>query len=215
MSQSLALGILLAVSGGMLDAYTFLCRGGMFATAETGNLVMLGISAAGGDYRRAAFYVLSVAAFTCGIFTAEMMKRLDLTMLHWRQWVLLIECVLVLGVSFMPENWDLAVCLMVSYVSAIQLETFRKFQGRKGATTMCTGNLRSASELVYKKVFQGGEAGAHVYWLLIGAFVVGATISASIAPHFGDRSSLFACIPLGAAFGLMFLKSDVFSDRME
>ena len=64
-------------------------------------------------------------------------------------------------------------------------------------------------------VLQGGEAGAHIYWLLIGSFVVGATISASIAPHFGDRSSLFACIPLGAAFGLMFLKSDVFSDRME
>ena len=77
MSQSLALGILLAVSGGMLDAYTFLCRGGMFATAETGNLVMLGISAAGGDYRRAAFYVLSVAAFTRPALSISLPCRLS------------------------------------------------------------------------------------------------------------------------------------------
>ena len=42
MSESLVLGLLLAVSGGFFDAYTYLCRGGVFANAQTGNIVLFG-----------------------------------------------------------------------------------------------------------------------------------------------------------------------------
>ena len=45
-SESLANGLLLAFAGGMMDAYTYLCRGQVFANAETGNLVLLGIQLA-------------------------------------------------------------------------------------------------------------------------------------------------------------------------
>ena len=40
MSESLLLGALLAVAGGFFDAYTYLCRGGVFANAQTGNIVL-------------------------------------------------------------------------------------------------------------------------------------------------------------------------------
>lgn len=206
MSQSLIVGALLALAGGMLDAYTFLCRGGLFATAETGNLVMLGVSAARGDFTRTLYYVLSVAAFAAGIFTAEHINaNADRFKLHWRQWVVLIECAVVACAAFVPESGDLAVCIMVSYISAIQLEAFRKFAGRGGATTMCTGNLRSASELLYKRIFQRGDAGAHVYGLLIVSFVAGATVLGAASGALGDRAVLLACLPLAAAFLVMFV----------
>lgn len=40
------LGVLLALVGGGLDAYTFISRGGVFAGAQTGNVVLLGVAAA-------------------------------------------------------------------------------------------------------------------------------------------------------------------------
>ena len=55
MSDALPLGLLLALTGGILDAYTYLNRGQVFATAETGNLVLLGINCAMGQWRRAAW----------------------------------------------------------------------------------------------------------------------------------------------------------------
>ena len=48
MSESLPVGLLLALAGGILDSYTYLNRGQVFATAETGNLVLLGIHLAQG-----------------------------------------------------------------------------------------------------------------------------------------------------------------------
>ena len=41
-SESLAVGFLLALTGGLLDAYSYLNRGEVFATAETGNIVLMG-----------------------------------------------------------------------------------------------------------------------------------------------------------------------------
>ena len=51
-SETLHLGMLLAAVGGFLDAYTYLSRGKVFANAQTGNLVLLGIRAFEGIGRR-------------------------------------------------------------------------------------------------------------------------------------------------------------------
>ncbi len=41
MSDTIRVGLLLAIVGGFLDAYTYLCRGQVFANAQTGNMVYL------------------------------------------------------------------------------------------------------------------------------------------------------------------------------
>ena len=48
-SETYRVGILLAAAGGFLDAYTFICRGHVFANAQTGNIVLFGVSLARGD----------------------------------------------------------------------------------------------------------------------------------------------------------------------
>ena len=42
-SESIELGILLALSGGFMDAYSYIGRGGVFANAQTGNMLLLGV----------------------------------------------------------------------------------------------------------------------------------------------------------------------------
>ena len=62
-SESLPVGLLLALAGGILDAYTYLVRGEVFATAETGNLVLLGINLSQGRLNEAAYYLWPILAF--------------------------------------------------------------------------------------------------------------------------------------------------------
>ena len=52
MSENFILGIMLALCGGFLDAYTYITRGGVFANAQTGNIVLMGINIAKGDFER-------------------------------------------------------------------------------------------------------------------------------------------------------------------
>ena len=71
MSESLLLGALLAVAGGFFDAYTYICRGGVFANAQTGNIVLLGLGLAEREWQHAMTYLLPVLAFALGVVAAE------------------------------------------------------------------------------------------------------------------------------------------------
>ena len=66
-SESYIVGVLLAIAGGYLDVYTYVCRGGVFANAQTGNIVLLGISVADGNWDRIWFYTFPILAFMAGI----------------------------------------------------------------------------------------------------------------------------------------------------
>ena len=55
-SESFILASLLAIVGGFLDAYTFCCRDKVFANAQTGNIVRVGITLANGEYYKTLRY---------------------------------------------------------------------------------------------------------------------------------------------------------------
>ena len=57
MSEAFQLGAVLAVVGGFLDAYSYLFRGGVFANAQTGNIVLLGISLQKGKWQGGVHYL--------------------------------------------------------------------------------------------------------------------------------------------------------------
>jgi hypothetical protein len=58
--ESLGLALLLAVVGGFLDAYTYIGRGGVFANAQTGNIVLLGIYASKGEWQQVLRVILPI-----------------------------------------------------------------------------------------------------------------------------------------------------------
>ena len=211
MSDSLMVGLMLAFAGGMLDAYSFVNRGAVFATAETGNIVQLCVHLSMGRFDMAFHYLLPITAFFLGILTAEAIRKKVSGLpnwLHWRQFLVVAECAVLVLVSFLPKGEpDWAANVLISFSSAVQLETFRKFRGCAGATTMCTGNLRSGTELLYKFLAlpdpQSG-AKATVFYRLILAFALGVILSARLSLFFGGRTVLWACIPLLAVFFLLF-----------
>ena len=155
-SESLRLGLLLAVVGGFLEAYTFLSRGGVFANCETGNLVLLGLYLAQGQVSRAMTYLPPILAFFCGVLLTNSIRRRAAPhpRLHWRQVTVLFEAACLAVVAFIPYGrWeDIAVTALVSFACSIQVQSFRKVRGSAYATTMCTGNPVSYTHLdVYKR----------------------------------------------------------------
>ena len=212
-SEALRVGLVLALAGGYLDAYTYLCRGGVFANAETGNMVLLGVKLAAGDWAAAAKYLPPIFAFFLGVLAAEAIRRrgkaAPAAKLHWRQWVLALEIGVLAAAAFAPLGgaWDMAVNWAVSFVCALQVESFRRVHGKAYATTMCTGNLRSGTEHLFRHFTSPGSQSASkaaLYYGLILSFVCGAVISGLASPILGGRAVLCACVPLLGAFLLMF-----------
>ena len=62
MSEAVSTGIFLTLSGGFQDAYTYYCRGGVFANAQTGNIVLIGSHLASRGWGMAFRYIAPVAA---------------------------------------------------------------------------------------------------------------------------------------------------------
>lgn len=208
-SESLPVGVLLALTGGFLDAYTYISRGGVFANAQTGNMVLLGIKLSQGAWRQAAFYFVPMVAFAAGVLLAELIQKKYKRSpgLHWRQRTVLIEAAILLLAGFVPAGrLDSAVNVAISFVCAMQVESFRKIHGLSYATTMCTGNLRSGTE----KLFQYWKSGEKTqlwnsikYYGIITVFIAGAFLGCLATNAFSEKAVWSACVFLLATFFLM------------
>ena len=212
MSETYIIGMILAVVGGFLDAYTYISRVKVFANAQTGNIVLLGVNFAEGEFKEAAFYLLPILAFFVGIIGAEMIKKRHKynENIHWRQIVIIIEIIALLIVGFIPSGrFDMLSNILISFVCSLQVESFRKVNGNAYATTMCTGNLRSATEHLYnykqtkdKRILKNSLQ----YYGIILFFIVGALIGSILTHIYFVKAVLFALIGLIAVFVLMFIE---------
>ena len=203
-SESFLVAALLALSGGLLDAYTYLSRGGVFANAETGNIVLLGIHLARREWGAARSYLAPILAFALGVLAAELVKS---RRFHWRHFTLGAEIVVLLAASLIPQGQlDGLVNIMVAFVCAMQVEAFRKVRGYAFATTMCTGNLRSGTEALYCGVLHRDrtliEKGA-CYYGVICCFIAGAALGTVLSGLFPQRAVLGAVVFQSAAFAAM------------
>lgn len=118
MSETLRLGIILALSGGFMDAYSYLERGNVFANAQTGNLLLFGVNLAEGNYFAMLSYLLPVLAFTLGILLADTVRCLNIR-LHWRQLSVLLEAVILICVAFFPHSLNPLANSLTSFACGI------------------------------------------------------------------------------------------------
>lgn len=194
---------LLTLSGGLQDSYTYLCRGKVFANAQTGNIVLLGQSVFDGDWSRAARYLLPVLAFSLGVAAAEWLR---VRRPRWQRRVLLWEILLLFLVGFIPHSLDQLANALVSFSCAMQVQAFRKIEGFAFASTMCIGNLRSGTEAlcIFLRTGDGQERRkARLYFLVILLFALGAELG-SLAVELLDLPAIWlSCLLLALDVGLL------------
>lgn len=214
MSQSLLMGILLALNGGYLEVYTYTTRDQVFANAQTGNIVLAAISAAQGDWPGLVNHLIPVVTFAFGV-TIVLAVKSHLKRhihFHWRQAILLTEILILACASLIPSGpWNAAVNFMVAFACALQYGGFKKFRGTALATTFCTGNLRSATEFMYSWNKTGDREKLRKSLDLITIIIVfftGAILSARLTPLLHEKSVLVSCGFLIIAFLIMFIKSE-------
>ena len=207
-SESIELGIILALSGGFMDAYSYLARGHVFANAQTGNMLLFGVNLASGQFQNALPYLCLVLAFGFGIFLAEFIHFQKIQKVHWRQLILLVEIIILFGVAFISFEQNLLANSLTSFACGLQVQSFRKIHGKGYATTMCIGNLRTGTHelcnfLCTKKV-QHLQSGL-LYYLIILSFILGAILGNFCIQSFSLKAIWISVALLIVAFVLMFI----------
>lgn len=211
MSESMLTAAFIILSGGLQDAYTYLCRGKVFANAQTGNIVLMSTHLFAGDWAGVFRYFVPLISFMAGIFVAECVHRRYKCMekVHWRQLIILAEIVLLFFVGFLPQEVNTFANALVSFVCAMQVQTFRKVRGHAYASTMCIGNMRSGTEALCAYFHTRDIAILHkalTYFGVIGLFALGAGLGALLTNVFSVRAIWFSCALLTISFFMMFIK---------
>lgn len=213
MSESLLMSAFVILSGGLQDAYTYLCRGGVFANAQTGNIVLFSTCLFEGDWHRSLHYLVPVLSFMLGIFVAECVHRRfkHMERVHWRQLILLAEIVLLFAVGFLPQSVDTPANAVVSFVCAMQVQTFRKVRGHAYASTMCIGNMRSGTEALCayfhtrdKEILRS----ALTYFGVVLLFALGAGLGSVATLRWGEKTIWLSGALLTVSFLVMFLREE-------
>lgn len=123
--------MLLALTGGFLDAYTYVLRGGVFATMQTGNMIMLVVKGIEFDWAYTWNYILPILSFALGVVFSEVLRdAMKKSPVKWQRYLLLIEIIILTVVAFIPNGKlnILATCL-ISIVASLQMNGFNKMKG--------------------------------------------------------------------------------------
>ena len=185
--ESLLVACFLTFAGGLLDSYSYLIRGQVFANAITGNMVLLGINLSSAQWLNCGKYLFAISAYGAGILVANIIREKQ--RLPWglslKQFELVLEIAVLSSVAFIPTtgDWNLLVNGMISFVCAMQAIAFRHVHGLPFVSTTCTGNLRSGTNALFSGLFHHDPdevKKARHYYLVIASFVAGAFIGAFI-----------------------------------
>lgn len=208
-SDSLRLGVFLALTGGFLESHTFICRGQVFANCQTGNMVLLIMQLAKGELAHALLYLFPILAFILGVLMTGKIRShfQSKTKIHWRQLVVVFEILCLFICIFIPiGKYNIVVTIIVGFVCSMQVDAFPKFHGNPYATTMCTGNLRNASNHLYNYLSTKDRSSRKLsaqYFLIIFTFMSGALIGAVLTTWYETKALLFPCIILTISTLLM------------
>lgn len=197
LSQSFSVIALLTLSGGLQDAYSYFCRGGVFANAQTGNIVLLSATLVSGNYADSVKYLISITFFLLGVMTAKTLYFIleKSNRLFWKQIVLFVETAVLACSAFIPQSLNLFANALVSFACAMQVLTFDKIYGNSFASTMCIGNVVHLSDQIVTAVVQRDKTAlktSGLYLAVVVTFAAGASVGYLLQTTFNDHTILFS-----------------------
>lgn len=171
----------LTLSGGIQDAYAYFFRDGVFANAQTGNVVFLSVYLFSGDFGNCLRYLPPILFFVFGVFLARTIQmffqKREYNQLRFVE--LIIQVLILISVAFIPHEHNTWANSLISFVSAMQVQTFKSINGHVFGSTMCIGNLLRASESL--TTFFSTRSSYELkkslfYWFVVILFGIGAGV---------------------------------------
>ena len=197
---------LVTIGGGAIDAWVYLAHGHVFATAQSGNVVLMMMSLAAGDMAGAVKHLPSLVAFVAGVLLSRVSAgALKRKKLNSRDIRLGIECVLLAALAPLSDTLsNHAVTACVGFVAGVQITSLSHIGSWTFNTGMTTGNLRGALSALVK-----AAAGAKAEWphafamaVLCVAFAAGAFGGAWLTRRLGGMTLLPVAALIAAAIAI-------------
>lgn len=193
-----ALSSLVIVANGYVDAYLYMAHGGVFAGAQTGNLVLFCVDLAQPRSHRSLAHLWPMAAFVAGVVVAESFRGASTQGNRFVRCPLLYALALetavltVIGLASggIPQT---AVTTSVGFVVALQVVFFQMVRPATFLTVAMTGNLTrvTGAALTARRTRSRSDLRlAVLYASVILSFGAGAVIGALVTAAMGTRSSL-------------------------
>ncbi len=197
--NALSSAMLLAATGGMLDAIAFLNHGHVFVNAMSGNVIFLAIAFIGRDWNEIIPHFMPLVGFFAGVLTSRYLR----THLGSRsaQLGLGLEIVAIFLFGWLPGSFpEIAFTGILAYVAAFQTASFRRVDRFAFNSTFITGNLRDVAEGLHDafdshgtpETRERGRSEACALGLICLCFFAGAVFGAWAGPRFANHSLWFA-----------------------
>ena len=194
--EQLIFCLLLTAVGGFFDAYTFVNCDGIFANAQTGNFIFVGIDLIEGNYRDVIHYSIPILSFIIGVLVSKFIesKYKELSIFKHIYMLLLIQifALLVIFIKYKFFGLDIRP-IVISFICAIQFDGFRKVNNLVFASVFCTGNLRSMSEHLYKFIVlkkKESKIPLVIYSTIITIFLSGVILGAAMSKYYQHKAIL-------------------------
>lgn len=178
--EALVIASLLALTGGYLDAYTWIVHRA-FANAQTANLVFLWVYMTGGEWGKALHYVPPLSAFVLGVVMASCLRKFapqQAPEISVATEILFLFIIAILH-NRVPQ---VAGTLGLSFVAAFQTASFPRVEGWGYSSVMATSNFRYTIEGLFAAFAGSSETKPfrrpYVFGTMCVAFGLGAAVGA-------------------------------------
>ncbi|MTD29475.1 YoaK family protein [Planomicrobium sp. YIM 101495] len=190
---------------GMVDAYTFMQQSGAFASAQTGNLVILSVKAFSGEWAQMLSHLWTFAGFAIGAFAGEAIneRSKDKGIRSYRHY-LLIRVIVLFALAFFQEQITGAVMLVIlGTLAGYELTVFRKFRGTAVNNAIMSGNVKNMMNDLYHYVFnkdKGAKTRVINLAAIIFIFMLGAGVGTLLTLLHPSWALWAACIIAALAY---------------
>ena len=192
MRRDLVLHLIMTLEGGFLGTYAVVSHAGIFASAQTGNLMSMAISLTGRDL--ADFWV-RLGAF--GVFSAsialfhilEICERFPL-----KKWCIYIDMAALLLTMCLPEDWNPVLSLYpIFFASCFQWGAYSSVKGYGCSSLFITNNLKQSvlgwTDYLFRHDRKSLEQ-AVLYTAVLCMFFVGGMIGCFSAHLWGNAGGI-------------------------
>ncbi len=210
--------VLLMISAGMMGAYTYNLRGGVFCNSQTANVVLMAMAFGKGEWRSGLYYVIPITAYIAGAFVSELLpnpvKKMGL--FRWDTYLVGVEIITLMAIGFIPLTVNNRVVqVLINFICSMQYNTFRQAEGIPMATTFCTNHIRQIGIFIAKCIRHKDSSElkrgvSHIVMVL--GFFGGGILVTAFCGILGARTIWLAAFPLAVNF-LILARADMFTEH--
>ena len=209
---------LLIFAGGMMGAYTYLLRGGVFCNAQTANVVLMALAFGRGMWKKGLYYLIPIFAYIAGAVVSEALPTgiRRQRFLRWDTWLIGFEILVLFILGFLPLSLPAQIVqVTINFICSMQYNTFRQAEGIPMATTFVTNHIRQTGIWAVNAVKKKDPAARSRAWKhlrMIGCFFLGGVTLTVFCDLLQEKAIWLAILPLAAIFTVL-LRADLVAER--